>query len=151
MAGSLIRWSPFRRLQQSMRDEVDRFFDEPMFSWPQFWNGPTATPAVNVYETEKTVVVEAAVPGMDEKDIHIEAMEDAVALRCQKQAKREEEQDGYYRREFSYGAFSRTIELPVAVKRDQAKAELQHGKLTITIPKVETSKSKATRVPIAAL
>jgi HSP20 family protein len=133
-----------------MREEMDRFFDEPLFHWPQMWSAPMTTPAVNVYETEKDVVVEAAVPGLEEKDIHIEATEDSLTLRCQKQAKREEEQDGYYRQEFSYGSFSRTIDIPVAVKSEEAKAELKQGKLTITIPKLEPSKPKATKVPIVA-
>lgn len=149
MVTSLIRWSPFRQLQRSMRDEIDRFFEETAFHWPLMF-GQSLQPAVNMYETEKNLILEVVVPGLQEKDLQIEASEDSVTIRCEKEAKREEEHDGYYRHEFSYGAFSRTIDLPVAVKGDQALAELKKGILTITLPKVEPSKPKAVRVPIVS-
>ena len=50
------------------------------------------------------------------------------------------EEKNYYRREFHYGAFSRTVPLPSAVQSDKAEAKLKDGILEITIPKSEKAK-----------
>jgi HSP20 family protein len=56
------------------------------------------------------------------------------------------EEKNYTRREFRYGAFSRTIALPAAVQADKATAQLKDGVLEITIPKSE--KAKVKEIPI---
>jgi HSP20 family protein len=52
----------------------------------------------------------------------------------------------FSRREFRYGAFSRTIPLPSGVQVDKATAELKDGMLIITLPKSERAKAK--QIPI---
>jgi len=56
------------------------------------------------------------------------------------------EEKNYFRREFRYGAFSRTIALPNAVQADKATAQLKDGVLEVTIPKREEAKVK--EIPI---
>jgi HSP20 family protein len=53
-----------------------------------------------------------------------------------------------YRSERFYGSFSRTIPLPVEVKPENARAEYKDGILSITVPKVESSKMKSRRIDI---
>jgi hypothetical protein len=64
--------------------------------------------------------------------------------------KEEEKKEGknYYRRELRYGAFERTIPLPVAVQAEKATADLKDGVLAVTLPKRETAKAK--QIPIQA-
>jgi HSP20 family protein len=56
------------------------------------------------------------------------------------------EEKNYTRREFRYGAFSRTMPLPAMVQADKATAQLKDGVLEITIPKSE--KAKVKEIPI---
>jgi HSP20 family protein len=56
------------------------------------------------------------------------------------------EEKNYSRREFRYGAFARTITLPVSVQADKTTAQLKDGVLEVTIPKAE--KAKVTEIPI---
>jgi HSP20 family protein len=146
MNRKLANWSPMRKLK-NMREEIDQLFEEPFFHLPLLTSSMTA-PRINLYENEEEVVVEAAVPGLDEKDIRVVATEDSLTLRCEKKASGEESHNGYHRREFALGDFSRTISLPAAVKSEAAKAELKKGVLRITLPKLETSWPKTTQIPV---
>ena len=47
----------------------------------------------------------------------------------------ETEDESFQKRERSYGLFRRDIKLPCGIKREQAKADLNNGLLTITLPK----------------
>ena len=62
-----------------------------------------------------------------------------------KEEKKKEEKN-YYRREFRYGSFARTIPLPTAVESKKAEAKLKDGVLEITIPKSE--KAKVKEIPV---
>ena len=107
-------------------------------------------PAVNLRETEKEIIVEAAVPGYEEKDIQIEASEDSLTLRCEKKGGQERQEDGYYAREFAYETFSRTIALPETVKHEEGQAELKNGVLRIVLPKVEPSRPHVKQIPVVS-
>lgn len=143
---SLMPWSPFRTLHD-VREEIHRLFDESLFGWPS--TRSAWKPAVNIAEHDHEIVVEAAVPGFSEKELSVEATPDRLILRGEKEASRESERNGYYTREFMCESFSRTIALPAAVQSDAVTAALKGGVLTVTLPKAEPTKRRATRVPIA--
>src|SRR5262249_31044396 len=62
---------------------------------------------------------------------------------------REEKGKHYYRREIHYGAFQRSIPLPVEVDATKATAELKHGMLKITLPKSKQPKAREIKVAVA--
>jgi HSP20 family protein len=92
------------------------------------------------------VTVKVQVPGVSKDNLHVDIAENALTVRGE--IKDEESPNGkqYYRQEFRYGAFTRTIPLPPGLKADQATAQLKDGVLTITIPKAEQAKPK--EIPI---
>jgi HSP20 family protein len=108
--------------------------------------GRSFEPAVEVADTKDTVVVKAQVPGMSKDDIQVDITDDALTLKGEVKEEKEEEGTHYYRREFQYGTFSRTIPLPAAVQSEQAKAQMTNGVLEIVIPKSEQAKVKT--IPI---
>jgi HSP20 family protein len=67
-------------------------------------------------------------------------------LRGEMKAEEKIDDKQFYRREFRYGAFSRTIPLPSGVQADKATAELRDGILTVNLPKSEQAKAK--QIPI---
>ena len=62
-----------------------------------------------------------------------------------RQIEKDVEEKGYHKRERSCSRFERTIKLPVAVKSEEAKANLADGVLKISLPKeVVTSRKRIT-------
>ncbi|CAD5279806.1 MULTISPECIES: Hsp20/alpha crystallin family protein [unclassified Imperialibacter] len=92
------------------------------------------TPSVNVKETPKEFLLEVAAPGLERKDFNIEVKNGALCISAEKEDEKEE-QDGYYRREYSYNSFSRSFSLPDNVKEDKIDAKYDKGILKVSLPK----------------
>ncbi len=91
-------------------------------------------PAVNVYQKDKNVVVETAVPGVDPKDVEVTVKDNVLTIRGKSEHSTEVDEKDYYYKEMRYGAFQRRIELPVPVLGEKAETKSEHGLLKITIP-----------------
>ena len=145
---ALTKWDPWRGLS-SFRRELDRLFDDiedgfggkALARWER-----TFEPDVEIVDTKDAVVVKALVPGIKKEDLHVDITDDTVTLRGEMKQEEKKEDEHYYQREFRYGAFTRTLHLPVAVQSDKAKAQMKDGVLEITMPKSDKAKSK--EIPI---
>ena len=104
------------------------------------------TPAFDVSETEKELIVKAEVPGIDKKDIDISLSDGVLTIKGEKRLEREDKNEHYYTAERRYGAFSRTMPLPVEVDTNKVDATYKEGVLKITLPKSETAKAKKIEV-----
>lgn len=105
-------------------------------------------PAINVKETDKAYFVELAAPGMRKEDfnVHINDEGNLMIKMEKKDEKKEEDKSArYLRREFSYSRFEQTLILPDDVEKDQIKARVEHGVLTVELPKHEEQKVKVSR------
>ncbi len=101
--------------------------------------GVTA-PAINVIENDKDYKVEMAAPGMTKDDFKVNVDENNNRTICIE--KKEEKKD--LRREFSYSKFQQTILLPENVEKDKISAKVEHGILSIEIPKVKEEEKQKT-------
>jgi HSP20 family protein len=146
MAKSLIRWDPTREMI-SLREAMDRLLGEsfirPWSKLGTFFGDET--PALDMYETEDEVVVEAAVPGVKPEEIDIQVAGNILTIKG-KWKEKKEEKASYIYRECSFGSFSRSVTLPADVDMDKAEAEFEHGVLTLTLPKLETVKPKTIKI-----
>ena len=126
---------------------IDRLFDD-------LWRGealPTATrfsPRLEVVENENEFVVMAELPGLEEKDFHVEVHGKLLTLRGEKKDERSGESEGRTWSERSYGEFRRVIELPVEVDGEKTSASFKNGVLAVTLPK--TNAAKVRHVPVTA-
>ena len=102
--------------------------------------------AVDVYETTKDVVIKAPVAGIDPENLDITITDEMVMVKGERKEEKEVEQSAYHFQECYWGAFSRTVNLPVKVLADDAKADFKNGILTIRVPKVSTAKIKKLKV-----
>lgn len=142
---SIIRREPFRELI-SLRDAMDRLFEES-FVRPWSWFAPlTETLAVDMYETKDNIVVKASVPGVKPEDIDVSVVGDTLTIKGQIKEEEEVEKENYIRRERRYGSFCRTLSLPTAVNVDKASAEFENGVLKLTLPKAEEVKPKTIEI-----
>lgn len=96
-------------------------------------------PSVNIRETEKDYVLELAAPGFDRKDFTVELENNLLTIAAEK---KEEKEDAYSRREFSYTSFSRSFQLPENTTDDKVDARYENGVLLLSIPKKEVQPPK---------
>lgn len=116
------------------------FLNEDFF--PTFTRTSTSLPAVNIREDEKAFYLELAVPGMDKKDLKIDVKDDVLTISSEHKEEKNEDTEGYKRREFSYSSFCRSFYLPEDVNEEKIGASYKDGILNVTIPKVEETKKK---------
>lgn len=90
---------------------------------------------VDVYQTEKYIIVLSTVAGVDPKDIDISLNNDILTIRGLRKQEAGLQENSYYYREIFWGNFSRTIILPVEVDSEKTEASLKNGILTIKLPK----------------
>ena len=139
---ALIRWQPFQEME-TLRRQMDQIFDEMVSvnrEEPITWK-----PAVELKDTEDSVILRAEIPGVEGKDLDIRVTREAVAIAGEHRYEKKVER-GYFRTEFRYGKFQRVIALPVAVQNDQVQAEFKDGILTLTLPKVTEARRKVVKV-----
>jgi HSP20 family protein len=142
---NIVRWEPFTDLV-SLRDAMDRLFEESVIR-PRNWLAPAFEGlAVDVYETEEDVVVKATVPGVKPEDIDISVTGDTLTIKGEFKEEEKVEKENYIRRERRQGSFSRSLTLPTSVDVEKANAEFEHGVLKLTLPKAEEVKPKTIEV-----
>ncbi|OPL16659.1 MAG: molecular chaperone [delta proteobacterium ML8_D] len=134
-------WRPLRELS-NLRREMDELWgnlsgEKEFLPMKGEW-----MPAVDVSETKDSLIVKAEIPGMESKDIDVSLCGDLLTIKGEKKQKTEEKKENYHRIETHYGAFSRTIRVPVSVNSEKIKASYDNGVLKITLPKKEEVKAK---------
>jgi HSP20 family protein len=140
----------------AMRAEMDRVFDS--FLGPGFGRFPllsrieaedTIVPSIDIRETESELVVEAELPGLDEKDLTVTLKEGVLTLQGEKKSEREEKKDDYHLMERSYGSFQRSFRVPDTVNADNVKATFDKGVLKVTMPKRAEAVKAEKRIAIS--
>ena len=147
---AMMRLEPFEGVGE-MRREIDRLIDEffaHRLPVELTSRGAAWEPSVEMYETGGEVIVKAALPNIDPKQVEITVTNEAITLKGE--TKHEEERKGrnYYRREFQFGAFLRTLPLLTEVKGTEAKATYKDGVLEVKVPKSERAKATAVKVKV---
>jgi HSP20 family protein len=105
-------------------------------------------PALNLWEDNDNLFVEAELPGLELYDLEIYVNGDNQ-LTIKGERKRPAVEGGtWHRQERGYGTFSRLIELPQEVNADRVTAEFKNGILTITLPKREEIKPRRIQVKV---
>jgi len=134
--------------KSSLLPDVPSFFsdvwDEDL--WPtRMFGNQYRLPAANVIEHDNDFMVELAVPGMNKKDFKIDIENGNLKISSEKKFEKEEKEEDYTRKEFSYNSFMRTFSLPETVDADKIKANYVDGILKLTLPKKEIAKKTAKR------
>lgn len=131
-----------------IQNEINRMF-EGMAGVPDGDNRLSRLyPSVDLSENKDSFVLKAELPGMKKEDVKVTLQNNVLAISGEKKREQEEKGKTFHRIERSYGSFSRTVELPVAVKTDAIKAEFKDGVLTVELPKVEEAKPKEIAISV---
>jgi len=146
---NIIKWEPLGEMV-SLRNAMDRLFEDSFVKWARPLDGGTATPAVDIFETADKLGIRASLPGIKPEDIDISITPEGVVIKGETRTEKELKEENYVRRECHYGTFARTIALPQGLKVDKAEATMDNGVLTLEIPKAEEEKLKTVKIKAKA-
>lgn len=144
---AVTRWDPYRELA-TMRQMMDRFFDQDGGRFPQLWDqqGSTYNLALDVAENQDAYIVKASLPGMNPEDVDITLADNVLTIKGEVKQDKEIKEENYHIRERLSGTFMRSITLPTAVNPDAIEAVNENGVLTLTLPKTEAVKPRRIEV-----
>lgn len=138
----IIPWRPFW--------EIERWFEE---FFPERWEEDfgflrVRFPRADVYETEKEVVAEIELPGVDPENIDVKVEEGYLKVEAKTKREKEEKGKGFYKREIGQSYFKRVLPLPENIVEEKAEAEYENGILKVTIPKKEVAPEKEKKIKV---
>lgn len=139
---NLIRWEPAREMM-TLREAMDRLFDDAFTRPLSMTNNVWSVPAVDMYQTDNEIVVKAALPGIKADEVQINVTGEVLTIKGETKQENETKEKAYHIREQRWGTFERSLVLPTEVVADKAKADFENGILTITLPKAEEVKPKS--------
>lgn len=137
---AIIKWTPFFEPYEDM----DKMFSD--FMPAVRGNQSGFVPAIDMYEDENNVIIEAQLSGIDPDKVSISIENDVLSIKGESEKKSEIDEKNYYRKEIRRGSFYRSVPLPTHVQGDNAKAVAEDGVLKITVPKASEVKPKTIKI-----
>jgi HSP20 family protein len=133
-----------------LRRRMDRLFEdfEPARAHggrdaERMWSG--RFPRLSFVESEGSLVLEADLPGLGEKDVQLSIHQDVLTLSGERKP---DAPQGWFvhRQERRPVKFSRSFALPCKVDPEKSTASLKNGVLTVTLVKATEAKPRAIAV-----
>ena len=141
-------YGPLSLMRQGI-DEMERWFGHWGRAWPavggsMFSRVGDWSPAIEAFQRGNEFIVRVDAPGMSRQDVQVEVGDDTVTIHGERRQDRQEERDGLFWTERSYGSFTRTIPLPPGAITDSAKASFNNGVLEVGMqaPSAETRRGR---------
>lgn len=122
------------RLRDEMERAIETMLTEPLIE-PRLFRVQGWAPVADVSESDTELLVRMEIPGIDEKDLEVAVIGDALVVSGEKREEEETSGEDWHRCERRFGSFRRVITLPKTVEPDRAAAETDSGILTVRIPK----------------
>lgn len=144
---------------QPLQREIDRIFEDAFRNFPSLpfgFNrdfpslvpGAWLKPTMDIAAGEKEYTVTVELPGVEEKEIQVEIVGDALRIHGEKKQEKEEKEKDFYRVERSYGSFQRILNLPDDADRDAISATFKQGVMKIVIPRKSTPKAETKKIAV---
>ncbi len=102
--------------------------------------------AVDVYETDDSVVIQSTIAGVRAEDLDITLSGDMLTIKGERRREIDIPDHLSLYQECFWGPFSRSIILPVDVKFDRIEAKMKNGVLTLVLPKAARERTKVIAV-----
>ena len=155
-----MRFDPVREVM-TLREAMDRLLEDsfirPRGGGPAGGRGGQSLP-IDMWETAKEIVVRAPLPGVkpEADDLDVNVHNDVLTIRANLPGAADEESEQargtgqrWHHREVPRGDVSRTVELPVAVDPEGARAHFGDGMLLLTLPKAQSTQPRRIEVKSA--
>lgn len=102
--------------------------------------------ALDVYQTDKNIVILAPVAGVKLEDMSVEITDDVLTIKGHRKYEQTVKEENYFTQECFWGDFARSIVLPASVDSNKISASFKDGVLKIEIPKIEKARSKVIKI-----
>jgi HSP20 family protein len=139
------RWEPFREMP-SLRQHLERLFQDDFFRPLAQGTGDQGWFPIDVADRDDHIEVKAELPGLKPEEFSVRVQGDLLTVRGERKEESERKEDNYVVRERRSGSFARSIRLPATVNSEKATAGYKDGVLTLTLPKVEQSRTQEIKV-----
>ena len=110
--------------------------------------GPTYTPAVDIFETEREITLLADMPGVKAKGLGIDLHENILTLNGEVESPESPQEVDVFR-EYRTGKYFRQFTLSEVIDQAKIDAEIKDGVLRLRLPKVEAAKPRKIAVKAA--
>jgi HSP20 family protein len=130
---TVFRFEPIREVEnlgRRMRQFMGEFPEGVSVEFGAF------SPRINLAEDETKVIIHAELPGIPKEDVKLSIQDNILTIKKKKKKEIDEDKVNFYRAERVYGAFSRSIEIPVDVDADKVSAKVDNGVLRIELTKM---------------
>lgn len=127
----LLGWDPFREMEPFTLAEESTFYAR-----------------FEILEDNEHYTFKADLPGVKESDLSVSLTGNRLMISGKRESSHEKKDATYYLCERSYGEFSRSFTLPEGAAADGAKAVLQDGVLTVSVPKKPGAQTK--QIPVSS-
>jgi len=106
------------------------------------WFEPEGKLAIDVYQTDSEIVIQAPIAGVKKENLNISIESDVVTIKGEREKPDAVEEKNYFHQECYWGPFSREIILPTEGDPSRAEATMKEGILTLRIPRIEREKKR---------
>ena len=140
MMRGLMPWTGMGRVQREMDRLFDRIAEVQREQCPALGDW---VPSLDLAESENDLIATLEVPGLERQDIELSLQDGLLTIKGEK---RQEQQMRYHHVERVYGAFLRSVRLPVPVDAAKVTATVKNGLLTVTL--LKRSAARGANIPI---
>jgi len=144
---ALIKWNPEQTLFPSISSWMDDFFPDSGIPKPSVTG--VSIPAVNVTETKDAFKLSVAAPGFKKEDFKLEVKNGFLTISGESSAEKEDKEETFTRKEYSYNSFSRSFSLPENVKAEDVVAKYADGVLKVTLPKKKADEKPVKQISVS--
>jgi HSP20 family protein len=145
MATPLLRRD--RGVMPMLRDELEQtmqeWLDRP---WGLETSAGAWCPRCDLEEAEDAYVLHVELAGVEPDDIDVSVEDHTLTVKGERHFYAETSEEGFTRRERTFGSFYRAVRLPEPVTTDQVEATHRNGVLTVRIPK--SPQARAARIEV---
>lgn len=126
----LVRYNPLNEMAL-FRNSFNNFFTDPIVKG----ESKSWYPAVDIMDKGDSIVLMIDLPGVLKEDISVNLEEKVLTISGERKSETNENEKTFYRRERSYGNFSRSFTLAPELLTKEVDAGFNEGVLTITLKK----------------
>jgi HSP20 family protein len=134
------------RLRRDMERLFVRLWDD--FGIPRFPRIARNVPTIDISESGENLIVRAEIPGINPEDLEISVTEERLHIEGELRGESTDEGETHQMLETSYSSFTRDIELPCRVRKEEVEASYKEGVLTIVMPKCKPEPVRSFRVTV---
>lgn len=102
--------------------------------------------SVDIYRTDKELVILAPIAGVNKDDVKISITDDVLVIKGERPSHENVPEENYYTQECFWGNFSRAIVLPEEADTKNISASFENNVLEIRIPKAEIEETKIIKI-----